>query len=90
MAATSLAPAINGIKKAPAAPVGRAAPPPPPPPPARSAGPEKDMYKALYNFQGQEGEMNLTKGEMVEVKTKDDNGWWLVVKGGSEGWAPSN
>lgn len=32
------------------------------------------MYKALYNFQGQEGEMNLTKGELVEVKTKDDNG----------------
>jgi len=32
------------------------------------------MYKALYNFQGQEGEANLTKGELVEVKTKDDNG----------------
>lgn len=34
--------------------------------------------------------MNLTKGESVEVKEKDANGWWLVVKNGSEGWAPSN
>jgi len=32
------------------------------------------MYKALYNFTGQEGEMNLVKGEEVEVKEKDDNG----------------
>ena len=32
------------------------------------------MYKALYSFEGQEGEMNLVKGESVEVKEKDDNG----------------
>jgi hypothetical protein len=32
------------------------------------------MYKALYNFTGQDGEMNLVKGEEVEVKEKDDNG----------------
>ncbi|EIW65911.1 hypothetical protein TREMEDRAFT_70354 [Tremella mesenterica DSM 1558] len=65
-------------------------PPPPPPPPSQVTGPQKEMYKVLYNFAGQEGEMNLTKGEEVEVKEKDDNGWWMVVKGGSEGWAPSN
>lgn len=80
------APMLNGAAKA----TPRAAPPPPPAPPARAAASDKDMYKALYNFQGQEGEMNLTKGELVEVKTKDDNGWWLVVKSSQEGWAPSN
>lgn len=64
------APMLNGAAKA----TPRAAPPPPPAPPARAAPSDKDMYKALYNFQGQEGEMNLTKGELVEVKTKDDNG----------------
>jgi myosin-1 len=32
------------------------------------------MYKALYAFAGQEGEMTLVKGDMVEVKQKDDNG----------------
>jgi len=67
----------------------RAPPPPPPPPPAASA-PKKQMYKALYNFAGQEGEIQLVKGEEVEVKEKDDNGWWMVVKNGQEGWAPSN
>lgn len=71
-----------------------AAPPPPPPPPpaapAAPARPQKELYKALYNFQGQEGEMDLVKGDEVEVKEKDDNGWWMIVKGGKEGWAPSN
>jgi myosin-1 len=76
-----------GVARAPPAIPGRGAPPPPPPPPAASA---KEMYKVLYNFAGQEGEMNLVKGEEVEVKEKDDNGWWLVVKSGTEGWAPSN
>ena len=32
------------------------------------------MYKALYAFTGQEGEVALVKGELVEVKEKDENG----------------
>ena len=33
------------------------------------------MYKALYDFDTQEsGEMALTKGELVEVSQKEDNG----------------
>ncbi|WVO18360.1 myosin-1 [Cryptococcus depauperatus] len=67
---------------------GRGVLPPPPPPPA--AGPPKEMYTALYNFTGQEGEINLVKGEEVELKEKEDNGWWMVIKNGQEGWAPSN
>jgi myosin-1 len=34
--------------------------------------------------------MNLVKGDEVEVKEKDDNGWWMIAKDGKEGWAPSN
>lgn len=41
------------------------------------------MYKALYAFTGQEGEMNLVKGEQVEVKEKDDNGEFLSVSSGA-------
>jgi myosin-1 len=95
---------VTGAARAPPAIPGKTAPPPPPPPPPPAAGPPKEMYKALYNFAGQEGEMNLVKGEEVEVKQKDDNGasraqlyviadvpgWWMVVKNGKEGWAPSN
>jgi myosin I len=33
------------------------------------------MYKALYNFEGQEGELSLKKDELVELVEKDDNGW---------------
>jgi len=71
---------------------GRAPPPPPAPPApiAAPARPAKQMYKALYNFAGQEGEVALVKGELVEVKEKDENGWWMVVKNGQEGWAPAN
>ncbi|WWD17048.1 myosin-1 [Kwoniella shandongensis] len=91
-AATLKAPvahAVAGAGRAPPAIPGRGAPPPPPPPPP-PAGPPKELYKALYNFAGQPGEMQLVKGETVEVKEKDDNGWWMVVKNGQEGWAPSN
>jgi myosin-1 len=46
------------------------------------ADPNKELYKALYNFTGQEGEMNLVKGETVEVKEKDPNGkQWRVLAG---------
>jgi myosin-1 len=72
--AARAAPVIPGAtaRAPPAIPgAGRAAPPPPPPPPA---APHKEMYKALYNFAGQEGEIQLVKGEEVEVKEKDDNG----------------
>lgn len=64
----------GAARAAPPIPGANRAPPPPPPPPAAPAAPPKEMYKALYNFSGQDGEMNLVKGEEVEVKEKDDNG----------------
>jgi myosin-1 len=80
-AAARAAPSIPGALKSatgrvpPAIPgAATRAPPPPPPPAAPPTAPQKDVYKALYNFAGQEGEMKLVKGEEVEVKEKDDNG----------------
>ena len=32
------------------------------------------MYKALYPFEGQDGELSLKKDELVELVEKDDNG----------------
>ncbi|KAF5368396.1 hypothetical protein D9758_002195 [Tetrapyrgos nigripes] len=80
--------ATNGTRPPPAPPRA-AAPPPPPPPPAVPAVP---MYKAKYDFQGEEGEMSLKKDDLFEVveKDTDGNGWWLVKKDGAEGWAPNN
>lgn len=34
--------------------------------------------------------MTLKKDDVVEVVEKTDNGWWLVKKSGTEGWAPNN
>ena len=68
----------------------------PPPPPSRApvppppAEPDVELYKAKFDFEGQEGEMSLTKDDLVEVVEKTDNGWWLVKKNGTEGWAPNN
>ncbi|KAJ2914767.1 hypothetical protein MD484_g5628, partial [Candolleomyces efflorescens] len=68
-------------------PVARPQPPPPPPPPQ----PSKSMYRAKYDFQGQDGEMSLKKGEEVELIEEGEDGWWLVGKpGASNAWAPYN
>ncbi len=48
------------------------------------------MYRAMFGFQGQAGEMSLEMNDVVDVIEKDINGWWLVRKGGVDGWAPSN
>ena len=52
--------------------------------------PDVEMYRAKFDFQGQEGEMSLRKDDVVEVVEKDNNGWWLVKKDAEEGWAPNN
>ncbi|KAJ7492331.1 microfilament motor [Mycena latifolia] len=67
-----------------------APPPPPPPPPPAPAKPAVPMYRAKFEFVGEEGEMSLAKDDLVEVLEQDDNGWWLVKKDGVQGWAPNN
>ncbi|KIJ53790.1 hypothetical protein M422DRAFT_202039 [Sphaerobolus stellatus SS14] len=79
--ASTLRPAAGGVTRPP--------PPPPPPPPAHNE-PEAEMYRAKFEFQGQEGEMNLKKDDVVELVRKDDNGWWLVKRGNEEAYAPNN
>lgn len=73
---------------APAPPASRGPPPAPPPAPASQRLPR---YRALYDFATVEsGELPLTKGDIVELEDKEGNGWWLVKKGGAEGWAPAD
>jgi len=83
--------AASAAKPAPTS-SAKAPPPPPPPPPPHAAveEPQVDMYRATYAFEGQEGEISLSKGDVVEVVEKEDNGWWLVKKNGREGWTPSS
>ncbi|KDN41276.1 hypothetical protein RSAG8_07545, partial [Rhizoctonia solani AG-8 WAC10335] len=74
-------------RNVPTPPTRSAAPPPPPPP---AAEPEIPTVKVLYDFAAQPGEMSLAKGEMLELVEKDKDGWTLVKKNGTEGWAPSD
>ncbi|KAF5323389.1 hypothetical protein D9611_005601 [Ephemerocybe angulata] len=76
----------NAVRAPPAPPVVRQ---PPPPPPVADV-PAKQMYRAKFDFNGQDGEMSLKKGEQVELIEENDNGWWLVKKGDDEAWAPYN
>ncbi|KAG8733405.1 class II myosin [Ceratobasidium sp. 423] len=75
-------------RNVPTPPVRSVAPPPPPPP--ASTEPEVPTVKVLYDFAGQPGEMSLAKGEILELVEKDKDGWTLVKKNGTEGWAPSD
>jgi myosin-1 len=55
--------------------INRAPPPPPPPPPTAVAKPKKDIYRVLYDFQGQSAnEMRIQKDELLEILQKSDNG----------------
>ncbi|KAJ7714473.1 hypothetical protein DFH07DRAFT_863391 [Mycena maculata] len=57
---------------------------------ATSATPGVTVYRAKFDFTGDEGEMHLVKDDVVELLEKNDNGWWLVKKDGVQAWAPSN
>jgi myosin-1 len=53
------------------------APPPPPPPQPPVAAPvvKKDIYRVLYDFDGQNpNEMGIKEGELLEILKKEGNG----------------
>ncbi|KAJ1942724.1 class II myosin, partial [Linderina pennispora] len=67
------------------------APPPPPPPPPAAPVSRNPKHKALYDFPPQNpGELGLEKDTVYEILDKNPNGWWLGLRGGLEGWIPSN
>ncbi|KAJ2773826.1 class II myosin, partial [Coemansia linderi] len=79
----------NGV--AVSAPVRSQPAPPPPPPPPAAAEPRHPRHKALYDFPPQNpGELGLETGVVYEIMDKNANGWWLGLRGGVEGWIPSN
>ena len=50
------------------------------------------LFKVLFSYKAAyKGELSLTKGEIVEGKERDRNGWMLGKKktDGKEGWFPA-
>ncbi|CAI4218753.1 unnamed protein product [Parascedosporium putredinis] len=72
-------PQASRVAAAPvAAPTPASRMPPPPPPPAPAAKP-KVMAKVLYDFSSEKAnELAITKGELIEIIQKENNGWWLA------------
>ncbi|KAJ5424567.1 Myosin tail 2 [Penicillium cf. griseofulvum] len=69
----------------------RAPPPPPPaaPPPASS----KPSAKVKYDYNSDRAnELSIIKGEIVEIVSKEGNGWWLCKNTTTlaQGWTPES
>ncbi|KAI8985425.1 P-loop containing nucleoside triphosphate hydrolase protein [Pilobolus umbonatus] len=84
----------NNIRSVPQ-PTARIVPPPPPqpvavtPPPVET--PKVPQYKAIYPYQSDDnGDIVIEKDDILEIIEKEENGWWLAVKGDQKGWVPSN
>ncbi|KAL1969224.1 hypothetical protein VTN77DRAFT_478 [Rasamsonia byssochlamydoides] len=64
---------------------------PPPPPPAAPPAPKKPTAKVLYDFTSdQSNELSVRAGEIVQIISKEGNGWWLCMNmtTNAQGWAP--
>jgi hypothetical protein len=47
-------------------------------------------YRALYDYDGDAGELCLRKGDVIQIITLLESGWWDGVSKGVRGWVPSN
>ncbi|CAG9986967.1 unnamed protein product, partial [Clonostachys byssicola] len=63
--------------------------PPPPPPAAAPAAPPKNMAKVLYDYAGDNGQLVIKEGEIIEIVKKDPNGWSLAETGRGTAWVPA-
>ncbi|GLA86409.1 class II myosin [Aspergillus tubingensis] len=64
---------------------------PPPPPPATPPAQKKPMAKVLYDFNSdQTNELSIRAGELVQIVSKEGNGWWLCMNTATsvQGWTP--
>ncbi|KAH1465760.1 hypothetical protein KXX13_002326 [Aspergillus fumigatus] len=64
---------------------------PPPPPPAAAPAPKKPTAKVLYDFNSQQSnELSIKAGEIVQIVSKEGNGWWLCMNmtTSAQGWTP--
>ncbi|KAH8429801.1 class I myosin myoA [Aspergillus melleus] len=64
---------------------------PPPPPPSSPPAQRKPTAKVLYDFSSaQSNELSIRAGEVVQIVSKEGNGWWLCMNTATsvQGWTP--
>ena len=59
-----------------------------PPRPAPRGGGKKRMYKALADYNDEQGGLSFHEGDVLELLDDSDD-WWFVKLGTVKGWAPS-
>ena len=45
---------------------------------------------ALFDYDGQSGELSFRKGDSIKIVSKDDPNWWVGKIGNLTGYLPSN
>jgi hypothetical protein len=51
----------------------------------------KEFAVAIYDYDtSEEGELNMKEGDLIEIVSKGDDGWWTGVLNGAKGTFPSN
>lgn len=93
--ASAVAAALSAHNRTESTGSSRAPPPPPPPAPAASQppAPQVDTAKALYDFSASRpNELSITKDQVVQIMSKEGNGWWLCMDltSQAQGWAPES
>ncbi|KGO78350.1 Myosin tail 2 [Penicillium italicum] len=66
---------------------------PPPPPPSATPAPRKPSAKVKYDYNSDRAnELSIVKGEIVEIVSKEGNGWWLCknTTTSAQGWTPES
>ncbi|KAJ5238031.1 hypothetical protein N7489_008122 [Penicillium chrysogenum] len=67
--------------------------PPPPPPAAPPAASRKPAAKVKYDYTSDRAnELSIIKGEIVEIISREGNGWWLCknTTTSAQGWTPES